>query len=345
MHGKTFVFLAVIAVAIILCGAASAATVKTSNINNAKINNVGSTDQNQHGPAADGSRVVWIQTDSTGKSTIYYKNLAIGTKIKVKESSQSIANLDISGTRVVWEQNVGAHSCIYVKNVATGAYGKVQNSNTYQKDPAISANRIVWQQGGAVYVKNIFTGAYGKVRPSTQFQGSPDIDGKRIVWVQNSFVYVINVATKKYGKVALAGDQVEPKILGTKVLWWTHSVNGGSSGCPHFDTSAYLTNLATGKSTKVLHSSEWDNEFGLTATRIVWLEESVYGDPYTPYVEHYVCTKNLKTGTVSRVYNTSNEQYNPAISNSVILWDQLLSGKEIIYYKNLANGHIGPLSP
>ena len=136
------IFVILFVSAFVLCGAVSAADVKTSNINTVKMSNVGITYYDQDEPAIDGNRTVWSQEDSSGNSNIYYKNIATGSIRKVMPSTEYQYNPDISGTRVVWQQ----YGVVYVKNIATGACAIVKPSGQRQINPAISGNIVVWEQ-------------------------------------------------------------------------------------------------------------------------------------------------------------------------------------------------------
>lgn len=335
--------------AFIFSGAASAATVKTNSAHMVKINNVGCNDVGQYDPAMDGTRVVWIKTDSSGKS-IYYKNLAIGNTIKVYQSNKEISNLDISGTRVVWQQKDDCQSSIYIKNVANGAYGKLQISDSNQYNPAISGNRVVWEEDCSIYVKNIVTGAYAKVQNTCKSQYNPDIDGTRVVWQQdnadNTYVYIKNIATGQFGKY-FAAYNAQPKIFGDKVLWAVHKVNNGNSECPTYNTTLYIADLSEGKIKKVLSSSQYGYNFAISGDRIAWQEQYlINGDVYCPEYRYSVYFKNLLTGKLCKAMPSTKDQCNPAISESALIWEQVQeSGQHAIYIRDFSTGKIGPLTP
>lgn len=335
--------------AFIFCGAASAATMKTSDTNMVKIHKVGCYDNGQYDPAIDGTRVVWIQTDSSGKS-IYYKNLAFGDKIKVYQTDNEISDLDISGTRVVWEQKDCTHSAIYIKNVATGALRELQKSDDNQCNPAISGKRVVWEEDCSVYLKNIVTGAYAKVHKSCSSQCDPDIDGTRVVWQQDnkdhSNVYIKNVATGKFGKF-FATDNAEPKIFGNKLLWETHKINGGSCECPTYGTSVFVAYLGKGHIKKVLSSDNFQFNFEISGNRIVWQEQYLINDDvYCPQYKYSIFFKNLFTGKICKAMKSTKDQLNPSISKSTMVWEQVEeSGQHMIYFRNFSTGKIATLAP
>lgn len=353
MKNKVVLLLFTLVAAFILCGAASAATLKNSHTNIVKIKHSGTPTYDQWEPKIDGTRVVWTQTDASGKWTIYYKNLAVGKTIKIKQSSNYISFIDISGTRIVWEEDAGPEINIFYKNVATGTSGKVCPSKSAQYFPAISGTRIVWEQDGVIYFKNIATNSFGRVFKSKESQSFPDISGTRIVWEQwdkndNTSVYYKNIATGKAAKIASVGINSEPKMIGRNmVLWVLHKINGGTYTFPTYDTTVYLKNLATGKTVKLFRSSHYNSNFGISGNRMVF-EQSIKIDVPNdePLEKKTVYVKNLKTGSTGRVLLSTKNQESPVISGNMVLWNQeLSSGHYHIYYKNLLTKKVGLLTP
>ncbi len=88
MYKKTAIFLTTLLFVFILCGAASAATVK-ANHNTVSNIKVGTVNYDQDHASIDGTRVVLEQTNSSGSTAIYYKNLATGSSSKVLSSKQN----------------------------------------------------------------------------------------------------------------------------------------------------------------------------------------------------------------------------------------------------------------
>ena len=170
--------------------AASAATVKNSQINPVNTSSAGlPVDTLEETPDISGNIVVYTKTRQAGmdnliSSEIYYKHLVTrkGGRVSSKYGNFQF-NPAISGTRVVWEQHISGHSYIYFKNFATGASGRVTSSNANQTNPDISGTRIVWQQSmgshSYIYFKNLATGASGRVTSSTLYQLSPSISGHK----------------------------------------------------------------------------------------------------------------------------------------------------------------------
>lgn len=209
-------------VALILCSAASASTIKSSPLETSKVN-VGTLPSQQSNSDISGTRVVWEERTpyipfTNTNCSIWLKNLATGYKGKVMASSQNQFDSKISGSHVVWRQvDSSGHSSIYYKNVITGNVGKVLVSTKNQYDPDISGGLIVWTEieGGVsnIQYKNIFTGEHGSVSPSANNQISPAISGTRVVWMQKkqltgppkylNYKWVIYVKNIKTGNIEL----------------------------------------------------------------------------------------------------------------------------------------------
>lgn len=344
------VFFAIV-FAFILCGAASAANVKTSNTD-VKIKYVGTSSYDQWEPNVDGTRVVWTQTDSSGHFAMYYKNLAVGKTIKVRQTSDYIAFIGISGTRVVWVEDTGPNISVYYKNLATGYISKVHPSNNAQYFSAISGTRVVWEENSALYFKNMATGSFGKIFASKDSQSSPNIKGSRIVWEQwdtnqNTYIYMKNLATGKVAKIAKVGIISQPKIIGkNKILWTLHRKNGGTGSYPTYDTTVFLKNMSTGKTIKLFRSSLYNTDFGISANRLVWKQQIKIGGigEETVYKET-VYIKNLATGSVGRIFPSTKNQTYPVISGNLVVWIQEMpSGHHRIYYKNLVTKKVASLT-
>jgi TolB protein len=226
MQRKIFILLLTLLASFIVCGAASAATVKNNHITKVK-DTVGLPAVYQSNPAMDGIRLVWEESDNGGQASIYVKNLQTGVRGRLQSSPNDQVSADISGTRVVWVEldPTGDFNTLYVKNIATGITGRITSPGNYPESPAISGTRVVWQNGGIVYVKNLATGVSGRILTSSQSQYGPNIDGTRVVWVQristyHHTIYVKNLATGGYGIVLTSDqDQDYPNISGTRVVW------------------------------------------------------------------------------------------------------------------------------
>lgn len=331
------IFGIILFIGLFFCGAASAATLKTSHINTAKINNVGSSPAYYHGyqPSISGSRVVWVGYHN--HCTIYYKNLAGGTGHMVQRSTQNQITPDISGWGVVWAQEISSkHFAVYYKNLATGKTLRLLRSPYNQYNPKISGSRIVWEQmiGHKKYIwwKNLATGYSGKLAPSTSSQSDPAISGTRVVWVQNSCIYTKNLQTGNIRKVkASKYHQFNPDISGTRIVWeesipinWPNEIH----------TNLCIKNLANGYYGVITTLSNIQWELKIDGGRVIW----------APKIGGNIKMKNLITGTISTVHSYSSYDNGIIeISGNNVLWTGNDGGP--IYVKNLVNKSIKVIYP
>ena len=156
---------------LLLCGAASAATIKTNQLNKVKMSDeyLGYALQS---PAIDGTQVVCVrlQQNNSDHDTIFVKNLKTGKNGRVQLSTQNQLDPDISGSIVVWveeeRKNLSFSYSVYYKNLSSGKSAKVMNTDQKQLNPCISGSIIVWQQGNlskhpatsAIYYERSYNG-------------------------------------------------------------------------------------------------------------------------------------------------------------------------------------------
>ena len=342
LNNKVLFLILTLVFAVMLCGAASAATAKTSQINPAN-NNTGGLDVEfvQENPDISGNIVVYEKTkggfENVISSEIYWKHLVTGRSGRVSSQYGNLQfNPAISGTRVVWEQHISGHSYIYFKNFATGASGRVTSSTTNQTNPDISGTRVVWQQTMRnheyIYFKNLATGTTGRVTSSINYQSKPSISGTRVVWTEftseHSYVYVKNILT---GRIARLGtnNAANPDISGDKVVW-TELTTGGASN--------YWRNLVTGAGGKI-YRGNLQYRPKISGSRVV------FDDYYNGILAIY--EKNLVTGSVFRVNwqnGDSQSGYEPAISGVNVVWQDWKVPPLSVYWKNILTGTGGRIS-
>ena len=97
---------------------------------------------------------------------------------RVFQSSLNQSEAKISGTRIVWMQNLApGHNAIYERNLASNFIGKLYASAYDQESPNISGTKVVWEQTLSsgqtlIYMKNLLTGHAGKLVATT---GATDV--------------------------------------------------------------------------------------------------------------------------------------------------------------------------
>ena len=321
--------LALIMGVLILAGSitsASAATVGTSQVNQANHKNVGFQANIQEDPDISGNVVVYRKTtypgtpywamDNPVTSVVYWKNLATGNTGKVRSTAIKQWNPKISGTRVIWQEggNYGPYS-LYVKNLATGGIGKITSSSDLGSTD-ISGTRVIWVSNNHLYVKNLATGGSGTV--ATGHMYNPAISGVRVVWTDGSYnrVYVKNIQTGATGSIN-SYEARNPDIYGDVIVWQYFQSNP--------NTSIYWKNIATGAGGKLSDGMSPK----ISGNWVVWEVQS------GSYLVIYA--KNLITKTLVKVNQQRGGQFsfNPVISGNIVVWQDWKPYLFVDYWKNV----------
>ncbi len=111
--------------------------------------------------------VVWVDSSD---QRIHVHEFASGeTTIIANSDPASLGELDMSGTRIVWEDVRNGNSDIYWYDVATGEERRLTSDMSKQTAPAIDGNRVVWADArsgnGDIYATNVVPGSPNDVVP------------------------------------------------------------------------------------------------------------------------------------------------------------------------------------
>lgn len=338
MNNKFLVVSAVFLLLFIFCGAASAATVKTSHVNTGKLNVGTNNFDPQENPDIDGNMVVWEQwnmsIESKEKRSIYVKNLATNYIGKLMNSNYDQANPKVSGDRVVWEEWDNNHA-IYMKNLKTHKVAKIGVGTL----PDISGGIIVWESWytpGAIMYLDLYNGKKGLVVYGKNIH-YPQISGSRVVWQQYSNhvwnIWAKNLANNNIAKVSPSSKfQFNPQISGTRVIW---AQNLGT-----YKDGIYYRNLVTGKTLPVWPFSGMTQFNQVISDGLIAWSQSVVHNPDLD-VGSYILYRNLLTG-VKGIING----FDPSISGVRIAFVALdpSTNNQAIYIKNTVTHKIWELT-
>ena len=247
----------------------------------------GASDKTQSNPAIDGNLVVWLQ----GGSGIHYMYLVNG-----KPGTDQILNvpllsptwLSVSGTRIVWKDDISGADQIYMYDLSNGQLSDVsaQLSADGCEMPAINGDNVTWVDAtqSDVYLKNIATGTLTRVTTdgANTYKEQPSISGNNLIWWKNGgvndsgggvFLYDISTGTTQ----TLANDRFDynAKVDGNIVVWYK-STNQEDQiyMCDLTNLGSQLVNnQLVAVSTKVSNSTALLESPAVSGSTIVWADD------------------------------------------------------------------------
>ena len=189
-------------------------------------------DYPQYRPVIDGKYVVYEDRRSGGVDDLYLYNIETGEEIAITSDPQvNSRNADISGDRIVWEDDRNGNWDIYIYNISRpdlGAYPLIDFPGN-QTQPAIYNDILVYVDKtedfkSNIYMYNLTTHDLTRINENTEISyGSPDVYGNYVVYQDNSSwadIYLYNIYTKK--TIKLTDDtsgQWNPTIYGNRIVW------------------------------------------------------------------------------------------------------------------------------
>ena len=275
-------------------------------------------------PAVSGNIVVW-EDSRDGMSSIYGKDLSLPASedFLVSSGLEPKRTPVTNGKFVVWEQSDQyGNSDIYAKELSTGKLfllpsGEVVSEPTVptfsgdQRKPSISGNVVVFESKNVSGGWDIYEYDLNKLtspEPSTQ----PTI-------------------------VSGSSIQTNP-VIGDGFIVWQDNRSGTSN--------IYVKNLATGEEFPVSPGDRFQDQPAISGGLVVWREQSVGN--YDIFGKD-LYAKDLETGKVFQVTvdpaGISADQVAPAISGSVVVWEDNRNGKAEVWAKDLATGQEYQVAP
>ncbi|MDD1686912.1 hypothetical protein [Methanoregula sp.] len=275
----------------------------------------------------------------TGRDTIIWS-----PNITLNENSDGYYEFSnffvLDQDRVVWkniwserkvDQPVWTET-IYLLNITTGTTRAIARApdaahkGTLFPPLSLSRDLVAYTELGAnnIFLFNI---SEGKEYPLTH-DGSfdsldearenyyPSLDGDRIVWSKKKpytkgydyDIVIQNLTTGEQREVCTAkGDQVDPRISGTTVVW-TDKRDGSGAG------DIYLSDLETGTEKPVCTARGLQSRPDISGNTVVW-QDSREGGPA-------IYMHNMTTGTETRISDQLSVSYGPLIAGNVIAWTE-----------------------
>jgi beta propeller repeat protein len=227
--------------------------------------------------------------------------------ITVNTSDSDLMNPDISGHRIVWEDQTSGVVRMY--DLTTGIEEPVSPSAFAQAHPAVGGDLVAWEEQDAlgttgIRYRNLITGATGLLSPDGV---SPTADGQRIAWIdgsRSSLSLYDDAGPATVTVVASADDASfeHPSLSGNRLVW----VNGS-------ETTIYEKDLNSGDELPVsTGSSYWDSP-RISGDRIVW-DDNRDGSPQIYFLDLSAPPEAPLTTDILAW------QTNPAIDGTRVAW-------------------------
>ncbi len=209
----------------------------------------------------------------------------------------------IDGSLAVWEDNSAGTWDIRARDLHTGLIFTVYSGPGDQRLPAISGNLVVWQDNSA---------------------GTWDIYGAQLTGDSAGAAFLI---------AGGAGDQTNPAVSGNQVVW--QSTVGSS-------TDIVTTDITGGQPRTLSVGQTLNSNPTLDGSLVVWQSTAALSTTLksTVAVGWQIVGSNL-TMPASGVFTVTNgmgDHINPAISGTVVVWQENPNGRWAVAGKDLSTG-------
>lgn len=243
---------------------------------------------------------------------------------------------DISGNRVVWEDERSGFDDIYAYDLGAAVESALTTAAGKQAAPRISGNRAVWEDRRNGITANIYaydygTGSSAAIRPTgLSNQIDPDIDGNTVVWSDDRNgvdgvydIYAFDLGTAQESVVCTsAGAQLVPRVSGQWVVWQDQRV----SSVPDI----YAFDMQSQTESAVCTNTALQQDPAISYPWVVWSDYrngdwDIYG-------------YNLQTKLESAVCTAAGDQIQPSVDGDRVVWADQRDGDYDIYGRSFTSG-------
>ncbi|MCK9306508.1 MAG: Ig-like domain-containing protein [Methanoculleus sp.] len=259
---------------------------------------------------------------------------------------------DIDGDMIVWEDDRNGNKDIYFGTVdefrnkppltTTHVGERITSDDASQEKPSISGDYIVWQDdrdgNWDVYLYQRSTGEETQLTNDTSDQWLPIVRGNHVAWYDDSSGstnIVLYDITAKAVKATIDADAkttipdgatgVKPALSEKYVAW----IEEADERAWYYDI-ADETKMPVSE-TGLRHS--WPSLYGSQIAWECYLDRTGIQDP-----EIYLMDLDNPSGGEQQITNAPNYQVSPALSGSIIAWEDMQDGPRGIYMYDLATG-------
>ena len=232
----------------------------------------------------------------------------------------------ISGNTVVWEYYRTGESGVYGYDLSTHSQFAIHTVATVSPFyyPEISGNTVVWYEkrngNTDIYGYDLSTHREFRITTNAATQWDPAISDDTVVWMdyRNGLgdIYGYNLSTHSEFPVCTAsGHQWLPAISGDTVVW--HDDREGNIHIYGYDLSTH--------SEFPIYSGGGGSDPAISGNTVVWAQwdQNIYGYDLSTHSTFPICTH---AGT----------QWKPAISDNIVVWEDLRNLNWDIYGYDLS---------
>lgn len=275
----------------------------------------------QKGSAVSGENLVYLDFRTGTIPEVYLYEFAKASEKPITQSGSWKSNLDIAGTKVVWEDSRNGTPDVYCYDLTTGTETNVTGTS-YGKNPAVSGSKVAYETSRNgnedVYVYDLVAKTNTLLVANTYAQNEPDISGNLVAYrtVGGSTTWdvcVYDLTTKAISTLATRMPDPHPSISGTKVVY--EAVRDGLHCICLYDLSTKTETRLTSHMTYLPQFPKIDGD------TVVWEEREFNPDDYDVWMYDVVA------GTKRLVSNYGGyEQRIPAVSTTRIVWQDNRNG-------------------
>ena len=200
----------------------------------------------------------------------------------------------------------------------------VCNNTFYQFSPAISGNIVVWEDyrndNPDIYSYNMSSSTEFVVCNNSSEVWYPAVSGDIVVWMDgrsytSTDIYGYNLSSSTEFPICTNSDMQEYPAISGNIVVWEDDRNGNGD--------IYGYNLSSSTEFIVCNNSSDQWYPAVSGDIVVWLDHrNGYYDEHEGFFNHDIYGKNLSSSTEFVVCNNSSEQWYPAVSGDIVVWEE-----------------------